>query len=146
MRAAVTPPHGNGNQIMKSLMKKIIACATGILLLAGVCLTAGCATSIAERRNDTSSTLYVGYVSSAFPTTFFPWQSRDGIAPTVSSMIYNTLFTFDEETGEYLPSMAKEWCYTDYSGNPLVDENGEIDTTRWKNTIRIPIKSIWSSK
>lgn len=127
MRAAVTPPHGNGNQIMKSLMKKITACATGILLLAGVCLTAGCATSIAERRNDTSSTLYVGYVSSAFPTTFFPWQSRDGIAPTVSSMIYNTLFTFDEETGEYLPSMAKEWCYTDYSGNPLVDENGEID-------------------
>ncbi len=112
---------------MKSLTKKITALALGVLLLSGTLLSAGCATSIAERRTDTSSTLYVGYVSSAFPTSFFPWQSRDGIAPTVSSMIYNTLFSFDEETGEYLPAIAQEWCYVDKQGNPLVDENGEID-------------------
>ena len=111
---------------MKSLTKKITALALGVLLLSGTLLSAGCATSIAERRTDTSSTLYVGYVSSAFPTSFFPWQSRDGIAPTVSSMIYNTLFSFDEETGEYLPAIAQEWCYVDKQGNPLVDENGEI--------------------
>lgn len=112
---------------MKKTIRKIAALALGALMLAGVGLSAGCGTSIAERRTDDSSTLYVGYVSSAFPTTFFPWQSRDGIAPTVSSMIYNTLFTMDDETGEYEPSIGKEWCYTDLNGNPLVDENGEID-------------------
>ena len=56
-----------------------------------------------------------------------PWSSRDGIAPTVASLIYNTLFTFDEETGEYLPSVAKSWCYTDYEGEPIVTDEGEID-------------------
>ena len=112
---------------MNRTIQKIAAAALSAVMLAGVVLSAGCGTSIAERRTDTSSTLYVGYVSSAFPTTFFPWQSRDGIAPTVSSLIYNTLFTMDEETGEYEPSIAKEWCYTDLEGNPLVDENGDID-------------------
>ncbi len=109
---------------MKHFLKKLTAAA----LVAAFALTAaGCNTSIAERREDTSSTLYVGYVSSAFPTTFMPWSSRDGIAPTVASLIYNTLFTFDEETGEYLPSVAKSWCYTDYEGKPLVTDEGEID-------------------
>lgn len=109
---------------MKHFLKKLTAAA---LVAAFALSAAGCNTSIAERRTDTSSTLYVGYVSSAFPTTFMPWSSRDGIAPTVASLIYNTLFTFDEETGEYLPSVAKSWCYTDYEGNPLVTDEGEID-------------------
>lgn len=108
---------------MKHFLKKLTAAA---LVAAFALSAAGCNTSIAERRTDTSSTLYVGYVSSAFPTTFMPWSSRDGIAPTVASLIYNTLFTFDEETGEYLPSVAKSWCYTDYEGEPLVTD-GEID-------------------
>lgn len=108
---------------MKHFLKKLTAAA---LVAAFALSAAGCNTSIAERRTDTSSTLYVGYVSSAFPTTFMPWSSRDGIAPTVASLIYNTLFTFDEETGEYLPSVAKSWCYTDYEGKPLVTD-GEID-------------------
>ena len=91
-------------------------------------LASGCGTSIAERREDTSSTLYVGEVSTdSFPTTFFPWQSRDGVAPTVASLIYNTLFTLDEETGQYEPCLAKEWCYADLNGAPLVNENGEND-------------------
>ena len=112
---------------MNRTLQKIAAAALRAVMLAGVALSAGCGTSIAERRTDTSSTLYVGYVSSAFPTSFFPWQSRDGIAPTIASMIYNTLFTLDEETGEYEPCLAKEWCYTDLSGTPLVDENGKND-------------------
>lgn len=109
---------------MKHFLKKLTAAA---LVAAFALSAAGCNTSIAERRTDTSSTLYVGYVSSAFPTTFMPWSSRDGIAPTVASLIYNTLFTFDEETGEYLPSVAKSWCYTDYEGEPIVTDEGEID-------------------
>lgn len=108
---------------MKHFLKKLTAAA---LVAAFALSAAGCNTSIAERRTDTSSTLYVGYVSSAFPTTFMPWSSRDGIAPTVASLIYNTLFTFDEETGEYLPSVAKSWCYTDYEGNELT-KDGKID-------------------
>ena len=113
---------------MKNLIRRITVFALCAAVLSATLLATGCGTSIAERREDDSSTLYVGSVStSAFPTTFFPWQSRDGIAPTVASLIYNTLFSLDEETGEYEPSIAKEWCYTDLQGNPLTDETGAID-------------------
>ena len=113
---------------MKHLTKKLTACLLGAALAMFGIVSAGCAgTSIAERRNDDSSTLYVGYVSSAFPTSFMPWLSRDGIATTVASMIYNTLFSFDEDTGEYLPLLGKEWCYTDYDGNELVLADGSVD-------------------
>ena len=70
------------------------------LLLAGcMAMTAltGCATSIDTRKTDDSSTLYVGHVGNSFPTSFMPWLSRDGIAPTVASMLYNTLFSYDED-------------------------------------------------
>lgn len=103
------------------------------LLLAG-CVTAGCATgcgtTIDTRRTDDSSTLYVGYVGTSFPTSFMPWLSRDGIAPTVASMIYNTLFSYDEATGSYAPLTARQWCYVDLEGKPLTDDgtfDGEID-------------------
>lgn len=111
---------------MKSLKQKITALALGVLLLATAGLT-GCGTSIAERRTDHSSTLYVGEISTAFPTSFMPWLSRDGVSTTVASMVYNTLFSFDEETGEYLPCIGKDWCYTDYEGNELRTADGEID-------------------
>ncbi len=111
---------------MKQIMKKITLLILTATIAATTVMATGCKTSIAERRNDTSSTLYVGYVSSAFPTTFFPWSSRDGIAPTVASFIYNTLFSLDTETNEYLPSLAKDWCYTDLEGNEM-RVNGEID-------------------
>lgn len=111
---------------MKFLNRKITALALGALLLSATAL-AGCGTSIAERRTDDSSTLYVGEVSTAFPTSFMPWLSRDGVATTVASMVYNTLFTFDEETGDYLPTIGKEWCYTDLEGNELRTPEGEID-------------------
>lgn len=111
---------------MKFLNRKITALALGALLLSATAL-AGCGTSIAERRTDDSSTLYVGEVSTAFPTSFMPWLSRDGVATTVASMVYNTLFTFDEETGDYLPTIGKEWCYTDLEGNELRTSEGDID-------------------
>ncbi|MCD7885725.1 MAG: ABC transporter substrate-binding protein [Lachnospiraceae bacterium] len=102
-------------------------------LLLAVCMVlnlTGCGTTIDSRKTDDSSTLYVGYVGTSMPTSFMPWLSRDGIAPTVSSMIYSTLFGYDSETGEYTPSLAKQWCYVDLSGNPLTDDgtfDGEID-------------------
>ncbi len=98
-----------------------------LCLVLGISALTGCSTSISERRNDNSSTLYVGVVSTAFPTSFMPWLSRDGVATTVASLVYNTLFSFDEETGEYLPCIGKDWCYTDYNGNELRTAEGKID-------------------
>ncbi len=112
---------------MKFLNRKITALALGVLMVFTATGLAGCGTSIAERRTDTTSTLYVGEISSAFPTSFMPWLSRDGVATTVSSLIYNTLFNFDEETGEYLPLLGKEWCYTDLEGNELRTPDGDVD-------------------
>ncbi len=112
---------------MKTLTKKFTSLLLCFVLAASAIMLTGCGSSISERRNDDSSTLYVGYVSSAFPTSFMPWLSRDGIATTVASMIYSTLFSFDETTGEYLPSLGKEWCYTDYDGNELRTPDGDID-------------------
>lgn len=118
---------------MKQLLKKITLAALSCVLAFSATFAAGCSTSIAERRNDTSSTLYVGYVSSAFPTTFFPWSSRDGIAPTIASFIYNTLFSMDTETDEYTPSLAKDWCYTDLDGNEMRTPEGKIDYEEVEN-------------
>lgn len=107
-----------------------------LTLLLGVCVfvtnlsLTGCATSIATRKEDDSSTLYVGHVGTSFPTSFMPWLSRDGIAPTIASMLYNTLFSYEEETGEFQPLIAKKWCYVDLEGQPLTSDDsfeGEID-------------------
>lgn len=82
-----------------------------------------CDTSIDTRKTDTTNTLYVGYVGTSFPTSFMPWLSRDGIAPTIASMLYSTLFSYDDESGEFTPSIAKSWCYVDLNGQPLT-KNG----------------------
>lgn len=114
---------------MGAVKRALAAVFAGALLFASFG-AAGCATSIAGRRTDTSSTLYVGYVGTSFPTSFMPWLSRDGIAPTVAGMIYNTLFSYNEDTGEYDPLIAKNWCYVSYEGEPLTDDgtfDGEID-------------------
>lgn len=99
-------------------------------LLLVICLLtisfSGCSTSIATRKTDDSNTLYVGYVGTSFPTSFMPWLSRDGIAPTVASMLYNTLFSYDDEIGEFEPLIAKQWCYVDLEGYPLT-EDGTFD-------------------
>ena len=104
---------------------------TALLLAVCVILTmglSGCGSAaIAERRQDKSSTLYVGCVGTSFPSSFMPWLSRDGIAPTVASMVYNTLFSYNAGTGEYYPVIAKKWCYVTLEGQPLT-EDGSFDS------------------
>ena len=110
----------------------LLCMAKAIAFFALLIPSSGCAcsTSIAQRRGDKSATLYVGHVGTSFPTSFMPWLSRDGIAPTVASMLYNTLFSYDDETGGYSPLIAKSWCYVDLEGKPLTVDgaySGEID-------------------
>lgn len=90
----------------------------------------GCTATVYERRTDLSNTLYVGVVASSFPTSFMPWLSRDGIAPTIASMLYSTLFSYDDITGEYEPLLAMKWCYVDPSGESIVNEDGTPDYER----------------
>jgi peptide/nickel transport system substrate-binding protein len=90
----------------------------------------GCTSNEYERRTDTSNTLYVGAVASSFPVSFMPWLSRDGIAPTISSMLYSTLFTYDEANGLFDPLIAKEWYYVDEDGVPITNPDGTIDYDR----------------
>lgn len=107
--------------------KAVIALLTACMLALNL---TGCNTSIDSRKSDDSSTLYVGYVGTSFPTSFMPWLSRDGIAPTIACMLYNTLFSYDDDIGAYTPLTAKQWCYADLEGNPLTDDgtwDGEID-------------------
>ncbi len=106
------------------MKKKLIA-----LLLTAIIMffVTGCAGNEYERRSDDSNTLYVGSVASSFPTSFMPWLSRDGIAPTIASMLYNTLFDYDDDTGEFLPLIGKEWAYVDESGEPITTVDGAID-------------------
>lgn len=99
-------------------------------LLAGTLLVSGCSGGTYERRGDISSTLYIGEVASSFPTSYMPWFSRDGIAPTIANMVYSTLFDYDENTGEYTPRLADSWCYVDRQGNPIVTGDGQVDYDR----------------
>lgn len=106
------------------MIKKTILC---IMIFVMTLSFAGCLGNEYERRNDDSNTLYVGAVAASFPTSFMPWLSREGIAPTIASMVYGTLFSYDEDTGDFLPGIAKEWYYVDPDGNPLLNEDGSID-------------------
>ncbi|RKJ50259.1 ABC transporter substrate-binding protein [bacterium 1XD42-54] len=109
------------------MTRKIAALSMICLLIVNL---TGCSTSIDTRKTDDSSSLYVGYVGTSFPSSFMPWLSRDGIAPTVASMLYNTLFSYDDETGTFEALTAKQWCYVDLEGKPLTDDgtyDGAID-------------------
>ena len=90
-------------------------------------IATGCRSAGKARQLDDSATLYVGYVGTSFPTSYMPWQSRDGIAPTIASMIYSTLFSYDSTTGLYDPLIAERWCYADKEGNPILTADGAID-------------------
>ena len=110
---------------MKHYMRKMLALLLVAAMVLPLCACAG--TDNAQRRTDKTNTLYVGYVGTSFPSSYMPWQSRDGIAPTISSIIYSTLFSYDDTTGIYESLLADSWCYTDKSGNPLTKEDGSID-------------------
>ncbi|MEE1086992.1 MAG: ABC transporter substrate-binding protein [Schaedlerella sp.] len=104
--------------------------ALGIVMGMVVMLLTGCNTSIDSRKTDDAATLYVGHVGTSFPTSFMPWLSRDGIAPAVASMLYSTLFSYNEKKSSFEPLTAKHWCYVDLEGNPLTDDltyDGEND-------------------
>ncbi len=106
----------------------LVACA--VLLAGMIMLLTGCQKVDYPRRSDATNTLYVGVVQASFPSAFMPWLSRDGIAPTVASMLYSTLFTYDDDTGDFLPSLARDWYYVDASGRPIVTDSGNIDYDR----------------
>jgi peptide/nickel transport system substrate-binding protein len=101
-----------------------------ILLFGLMVLLVGCQKNEYERRTDDANTLYVGAVAASFPQSFMPWLSRDGIAPTVASMLYNSLFSFDDETGTFEPLLAKAWYYVCEDGLPIVTDDDEIDYNR----------------
>lgn len=109
------------------MLKKIMLF---VLLLFSMVTLIGCSSGDYERRRDDSNTLYVGVVESSFPASFMPWLSRDGIAPTISSMLYSTLFAYDDETGGFLPSLAKEWYYVDKDGLPITTGDNHVDYER----------------
>lgn len=102
-----------------------------LALIAGAALLlTGCQKSEYPRRTDETNTLYVGVVESSFPTAFMPWLSREGIAPTIASMLYSTLFTYDDDTGGFLPNLARQWYYVDVQGRPIVTDSGSVDYER----------------
>ena len=90
----------------------------------------GCGGQEVARRGDASSTLYIGEVGAAFPTSFMPWLSRDGIAPTISSMVYSTLLDYDEATDTFGPKLASSFAYLDKELNPIVTADGQVDYDR----------------
>jgi len=111
-------------------MKHRLLAVCLLLAAAAVVLLTSCQKNEYPRRTDPMNTLYVGVVQSSFPSAFMPWLSRDGIAPTIASMLYSTLFSYDDDTGEFLPSLAREWYYVDAEGRPIVTDSGSIDYDR----------------
>lgn len=105
-------------------------CFLVIILFLTVIVSYGCQASEYPRRSDSSNTLYVGAVAASFPVSFMPWLSREGIAPTIASMLYSTLFSYNEETGMFESSLAKEWYYVDEDGEPIILPNGAVDYER----------------
>ena len=110
--------------------KKRLLAVCLVLVASTATLLTGCQKNEYPRRTDQTNTLHVGVVQSSFPSAFMPWLSRAGIAPTIASMLYSTLFSYDDDTGEFLPNLAREWCYLDAQGQPIVTDSGSIDYDR----------------
>lgn len=100
-----------------------------LLLALAVLPLAGCGAGSRAHRPD-PDTLYVGSVQASFPSAYMPWLSREGIAPTIAGMLYDSLFSYDEETDRYLPSIGKEWYYVDENGEPILTPAGTVDYAR----------------
>ena len=80
------------------------------LVLSGI--AAGCGGGGASgRAADKSFTLYAANVSTSLPSTYMPWLSNQGLSTTISSAVYSTLFTYEEDTGTYEPNLAETWEY-----------------------------------
>jgi len=59
-----------------------------------------------------------------------PWQSRDGIAPTIAGFLFNSLAPYDETAGTFNQGLAREWYFVDKDGNPIRLPCGGIDFDR----------------
>jgi ABC-type transport system substrate-binding protein len=59
-----------------------------------------------------------------------PWLSRDGIAPTIAGLTFNSLSPYDEVNGVFTPGLAREWYFVDLEGNPITLPCGGIDYDR----------------
>lgn len=116
---------------MTAVSSRVVCKRILALLLCLSCLVlTGCSGGNYARRTDNTRTLYIGVVGSSFPVSYMPWFSRDGIAPTISSMVFSTLLSYDEETASYEPALAAEWYYVDREGNPILTEDGQVDYDR----------------
>ena len=120
----------NCNSLTKNLFKKrVMPIILAVVLMLTALMASSCAT-ISERQEDNSPTLYVGEVMPAFPTSFMPWQSRDGVAPTVAGLLFNSLAPYSEVDGGFQQGLAREWYFVDLEGNPLTLPCGGIDYDR----------------
>lgn len=83
-----------------------------LILALSLNVIVGCSSDTAPKRDSEEGlVLYVGNISDSLPTTFMPWLSNQGISTTISSSLYNTLFSYDDEIDEYTPSLGKNWEY-----------------------------------
>lgn len=113
--------------------KLMLIIMMGIMVL---CLTSCQNPGQIHRPN--ADTLYVGSVQASFPTAYMPWLSREGIAPTIAGMLYDSLFSYDEDTGNFVPSIGQEWYYVDQAGEPILTEDGSIDYARLEEVYSDP--------
>lgn len=104
MSRGANPSVGDTSRRSARTRGLVIACVAVAAILASCGGASG-------RAADTSFTLYVGNVESSLPSTFMPWLSNQGIAPTISSSIYSTLFVYNDESDEFEPNLAKRWSY-----------------------------------
>ncbi|MGE5654397.1 MAG: ABC transporter substrate-binding protein [Bacillota bacterium] len=85
--------------------------ATLIIIVMAAVLITGCSQTVAGRPADKSFTLYVGHVSASLPATYMPWLSNADISTTLASLVYDTLFNYDDETDQFTGRLAKNWSY-----------------------------------
>ena len=95
---------------MKKVNKKLI-CILMIILMCFNLSACGSKASSSQRFNDKSNTIYVGNVSASLPSTYMPWLSNQGISTTISSLVYDTLFTFNDVIGDFEQRLGLTWEY-----------------------------------
>ena len=109
---------------MKHTKRRAIALLLALVMVLPLCACGK--TDNAQCRNDKTNTLYVGYVGTSFPSSYMPWQSRDGIAPTISSILYSTLFSYDDMTGEKWRATDLVRMIRSYQPHVLMDNRLEV--------------------
>ena len=94
---------------MKKRIIRALACA--LLLALGMSLGA-CAPRMKPARTSDGKTLFrLGF--SGAPDSLNPYAAGNDEAAAVLSLVYDTLFSVDVETGEYSGALCREWSVTD---------------------------------